>query len=154
SGEIRHLLSAAQAGYRGERARLWATTLDQQLQVVRAYYDMLEAQRLRQVTQETITLDRQQLAVADSRFRNGRVTKNDVLVVQVALQNSQQELVQRDLLIDQARWALNQAIGADVNAPRELVDVHARPDVPAPAAALQLAYEHNPVLSGLLEEQQ
>ena len=154
SGEIRHLLSAAQAGYRGERARLWATTLDQQLQVVRAYYDMLEAQRLREVTQETITLDRQQLSVADSRFRNGRATKNDVLVVQVALQNAQQQLVQRDLMIDEARWALNQVIGADVNAPRELVDVQQRPDVPPAAAALQLAYQHNPVLTGLLEEQQ
>jgi len=154
SGEIRHLLSAAQAGYRGERARLWATTLDQQLQVVRAYYDLLEAQRLREVTQETIALDRQQLTVADSRFRNGRATKNDVLVVQVVLQNAQQQLVQRDLMIDQARWALNQAIGADVNAPTELVDVQQRPDVPPASAALQLAYRHNPVLGGLLEEQQ
>ena len=116
SGELRHLLSAAQAGYRGEQARLWATTLNQQAQVVRAYYD--------------------------------------VLVVQVALQNAQQQLVQRNLLIDQARWTLNQAIGIEVNAPTQLVDVHARPDVPPPAAALQLAYQHNPVLLGLLEEQQ
>ncbi len=154
SGEIRHLLSAAQAGYRGEQARLWATTLDQQLRVVHAYYDLLEAQRLREVTLETIALDRQQLTVADSRFRNGRATKNDVLVVQVALQNAQQQLVQRDLMIDQARWALNQAIGVDVNAPTELVDVRQRPDVPAASAALQLAYQHNPVLHGLLEEQQ
>ena len=154
SGEIRHFLSAAQAGYRGEQARLWATTLEQQVQVVRAYYDMLEAQRLREVTLETIALDREQLKVADSRFRNGRATKNDVLVVQVALQNAQQQLVQRDLMIDQARWALNQAIGADVNAPTELVDVRQRPDVPAASAALQLAYQHNPVLRGLLEEQQ
>lgn len=154
SGEIRHLLSAAQAGYRGERARLWATTLDQQLQVVHAYYDMLEAQRLREVTQETIALDRQQLTVADSRFRNGRATKNDVLVVQVVLQNAQQQLVQRDLMIEQARWVLNQAIGAEVNAPTELVDVRQRPDVPPASAALQLAYQHNPVLGALLEEQQ
>lgn len=154
SGEIRHLLSAAQAGYRGEQARLWATTLDQQLHVVRAYYDLLEAQRLREVTLETIALDREQLAVADSRFRNGRATKNDVLVVQVALQNAQQQLVQRDLMIDQARWTLNQTIGAEVNAPTQLVDVRQRPDVPAASAALQLAYQHNPVLHALLEEQQ
>jgi outer membrane protein len=154
SGELRHLLSAAQAGYRGERMRLWATTLNQQLQVVRAYYDVLEAQRLREVTQQTLALDREQLVVADSRFRNGRATKNDVLVVQVALQNAQQQLVQRELLIDQARWTLNQAIGLEVNTPTQLVDVHARPDVPPPAAALQLAYQHNPVLLGLLEEQQ
>jgi len=154
SGEILHLLSAAQAGYRGEQARLWATTLDQQLRVVHAYYDLLEAQRLREVTLETIALDRQQLSVADSRFRNGRATKNDVLVVQVALQNAQQQLVQRDLMIDQARWTLNQAIGTDVNATTELVDVRQRPDVPEASAALQLAYQHNPVLHGLLEEQQ
>jgi outer membrane protein TolC len=154
SGEIRHLVSAAQAGYRGERARLWATTLDQQLRVVRAYYDVLEAQRLREVTLDTIALDREQLSVADSRFRNGRATKNDVLVVQVALQNAQQQLVQRDLMIDQARWALNEAIGAEVNAPTELVDVRQRPDVPAPAAALQLAYQHNPIFQALVEQQQ
>jgi outer membrane protein len=154
SGEIRHLLSAAQAGYRGEQARLWATTLDQQLQVVRAYYDMLEAQRLREVTLQTIALDRDQLAIADSRFRNGRATKNDVLVVQVALQNAQQRLVQRDLVIDEARWRLNQAIGAEVNAPTQLVDVRQRPDVPAAAEALRLAYQHNPVLHALIEEQQ
>ncbi len=154
SGEIRHLLSAAQAGYRGERARLWATTLEQQLQVVRAYYDLLEAQRLREVTLQTIALDREQLAVADSRFRNGRATKNDVLVVQVALQNAQQQLVQRDLTIDRARWALNQAIGLAVNAPTEPVDIHERPEVPAPAAALALAYQHNPVLQAAMEEQQ
>ena len=43
---------------------------------------------------------------------------------------------------------------AEVNAPTELVDVQQRPDVPAASAALQLAYQHNPVLSGLLEEQQ
>ena len=154
SGELRHLLSAAQAGYRGEQARLWATTLDQQLQVVRAYYDMLAAQRLRDVTRETIALDRDQLAIAQSRLRNGRATKNDVLVVQVALQNAQQQLVQSDLMIDQARWTLNQAIGADVNAPTELMDVQQRPEVPAAAAALQLAYRHNPVLHALLEEHQ
>ncbi len=154
SGEIRHLLSAAQAGYRGERARLWATTLEQQLEVVRAYYDLLEAQRLREVTLQTIAVDREQLSVADSRFRNGRATKNDVLVVQVALQNAQQQLVQRDLAINQARWGLNQAIGVAVNAATELIDVHERPQVPAPAAALALAYQHNPVLQAALEEQQ
>src|SRR5262245_39026827 len=42
SGELRHALDAAQAGYRGERARVWATTLDQQLAVTRAYFDLLE----------------------------------------------------------------------------------------------------------------
>ncbi len=154
SGEIRHALSAAQAGYRGAAARLWATTLEQQALVVRTYFDLLEAYRLREVTQQTVALDRQQLATAESRFRNGRVTKNDLLVVQVALRNAEQQLVQRDMLIAQARWTFNQAIGADVNAPTDVIDVREPPRVPAPVEALQLAYEHNPVLRALLEEQQ
>jgi outer membrane protein TolC len=154
SGEIRHALAAAQAGYRGEAARLWATTLEQQARVVRTYFDLLEAHRLREVTQQTVALDRQQLANAESRFRNGRVTKNELLVVQVALRNAEQQLVQREVLIDQARWAFNEAIGADVDAPTELVDVRDRPSVPAAGDALRLAYQHNPVLRALLEEQQ
>jgi outer membrane protein len=154
SGELRQALAAAQAGYRGEQARLWATTLEQQLQAVEAYFQLLEARSLREVTAQTIALDRQQVATAESRYVNGRVTKNDVLVVQVALQNAEQRLVQRDLAIQQARWALNNAIGVDVNAPTEVVDVASRPDVPSIDETLQLAYGHNPVLISLLEEQQ
>ena len=154
TGELRQALAAAQAGYRGEQARLWATTLEQQLQVVEAYFQLLEARSLREVTTQTIALDRQQVATAESRYANGRVTKNDVLVVQVALQNAEQNLVQRDLAIRQARWALNNAIGVDVNASTEVVDVASRPDVPSIDETLQLAYGHNPVLMSLLEEQQ
>jgi len=154
SGEIRHALAAAQAGYRGETARLWATTLEQHALVVRAYFELLQARRLREVTEQTVELDKQQLAVAASRFENGRVTKNDLLVVQVALQNAEQQLVQRDLAIADARWTFNQVVGADVNAATELVDVRARPKVPTPSDALRAAYEHNPVLVSLIEEQQ
>ncbi len=154
SGELRHALAAAQAGYRGQKARLWATTLDQQALVVRAYFDLLAAQRLREVTEQTVALYRQQRVTAESRFQNGRVTKNELLVVQVALRNAEQQLVQRDLVIDQARWTFNQAIGAAVNAPSEPVDVRERPAVPAVDQALRLAYAHNPVLVSLVEEQQ
>ena len=88
SGELRHALAAAQAGYRGEQARAWATTIDRELAVVRAYFNVLEARRLREVADQNVGLFRQQLADAEARFDNGRLTKNEVLVVQVALQNA------------------------------------------------------------------
>jgi len=154
SGELRHALTAAQAGYRGEQARLWATTLDQQTAVIRAYFQLLEAQRLREVTDQTIALDRQQLADAQSRFDAGRLTKNELLVVQVALAYAEQQRVQGDLSVDQARWNLNDAIGLPVNAPTEVVDVTRAPTSPAVADALQTAYRHNPILLALVEEQQ
>jgi outer membrane protein TolC len=154
SGELRHALTAAQAGYRGEQARLWATTLDQQTAVIRAYFQLLEAQRLREVTDQTIALDRQQLADAQSRFDAGRLTKNELLVVQVVLANAEQQRVQRDLLVDQTRWNLNDAIGLPIDAPTAVVDVAGSPTSPAVADALQTAYRHNPVLLALVEEQQ
>lgn len=154
SGEIRHALAAAQAGYRGEAARLWATTLEQDLVVIGAYYNLLEAERLREVTLQTIGLHRQQLAFSEDRFRSGRLTKNEVLVVQVASRNAEQELRRRDLAIDEARFALNQAVGLPIAAPTEVADVSARPVLPAEADALRIAYRENPVLLALLEEQQ
>jgi len=153
-GELRHALGAAQAGYRGEQARLWATTLEQQLGVVRAYFELLEAERLREVTEQNVALYREQLANADERFRAGRLTKNELLVVQVALHANEEERQQRELAISQARYALNRAIGADVNAATEPADVGTRPIVPGVEEALRLAYSQNPVLRSLLEEQQ
>jgi outer membrane protein TolC len=154
NGQLRHALKAAQAGYRGERARVWASTLDQQLAVTRAYFDLLEAERLREVTEQNVALYREQLANAESRFENGQLTKNQLLVVQVALQSGEEERQQRALAIARARYALNDAIGADVNAPTEPADVTERPTVPTSEDALRAAYAENPLLRALVEEQQ
>lgn len=154
TGELKHTLEAAQAGYRGEQARLWATTLDEQLAVVQAYYQLLEARRLRVVTEQTIALYRSQVDIARSRYDQGRLLKNDLLTVEVALQTAEQGLLGRDLAIEQARWTFNQVIGVAVNAPANLADVSTPPDVPPLDTALALTHEHNPILLALLEEQQ
>jgi outer membrane protein len=154
TGELRHALGAAQAGYRGEQARLWATTLEQEVAAIRAYFQLLEAEHLRAVTEQTVAADREQLAAAQARFDAGRLTKNQLLVVQVTVRDAEQELLRRELAIDQARWALNDACGLPVNAPTEVVDVPARPEVPAVDDALRAAYAHNPVVVALLEDQQ
>ena len=54
--------------------------------MIRAYFDLLEAERLREVTEQNVALYREQLANAESRYDNGQLTKNELLVVQVALQ--------------------------------------------------------------------
>lgn len=154
SGELRHTLAAAQAGYRGEQARLWATTLAAQASVVRSYFQLLEAERLREVAEQTVTLHRQQLADAENRFQAGRLTKNERLVVQVALRDSEQQLRLRDLAVDRSRWDLNQAIGIEVNAPTRIADVRQLPAVPNSDEALGAAYDKNPLIRSLLEEQQ
>jgi len=153
-GESSRALEAAQAGYRGERARAWATRLGEEVGVIRAYFDLLEADRLKEVTAQSLTAQRTQLQNAESRFDGGRLTKNELLVVQVAVTASEQQLVQRQLAIDQARWRLNRSIGLAVNAPTRVVDVRTRPAVPPITETLGHAYRENPALAALVEEQQ
>ncbi len=154
SGELWWALASAQAGYRGEAARLWATTLEQHLLVIDAYFTVLEAEKLREVTLQTISLQNEQLAHARERFDSGRLTKNELLVVQVDLRNAEQELRRRDLAIDRARWALNDAVGLPIDAPTRVADVPDRPVLPLLPDALRTAYQENPVLRALVEEQQ
>jgi len=153
-GELTKTLTAAQAGYRGERARLWATTLDEQLAVVRSYYDLLEAQRLREVTELTLELESEQLRQARAREQAGRLMRNEVLVVEVAVQDSEQRLLQHEIAIESARWSLNRAIGLPVDAPTSVADVDDRPDLPTTDEARAEAHENNPVIESLLQEQQ
>lgn len=153
-GEITKGLTAAQAGYRAEAARRFATLLGEQVDAVRSYFGLLEAERLRAVAEQTLLAQRQQLTNAQSRVDAGRLTRNELLVVQVAVQSTEQGLRTRDLQVAQARWNLNQVIGRPVDAPTRVADVSARPALPSTADALRDAYAHNPVLLALVEEQQ
>lgn len=154
TGQLWKTLTAAQAGYRGERARAWATTLAQKVGVIRAYFDLLQARELRGVVEQNIELDRAQVANAQQRYDAGRLTKNELLVVQVALQDREQQERQRNLDIDRARRDLNEAIGRPVDAPTAVVDVADRPSLPSVDDALKDAFANNPVLLSLVEEQQ
>ena len=150
TGELRQLLAAAQAGYRGAAAQRWAVELQQDLAVTRAYYDRLSAERLREVTDETISLYRRQLSDAQARFNAGQVTKNEVLEVDVVLRNAEQRRMRQDVAVERARWAFNEAIGVEVDAPTQVADVRTRPAIDD---ALSEAQQHNPLLTQLFERQ-
>jgi len=154
SGELRHVLEAAQAGYRGERARAWAVTLDEQLAVTRAYFGLLEEQRLFEVVEQRLVVQRTQLANAEARFDAGRLTKNELLVVQVTLRNTEQQRLRRELGIDRARWTLNATTGLPIDAPTAVADVSEPPVLPPIDEVLRETMHENPVLTGLQEEQQ
>lgn len=154
SGELFHALRAAQAGYRGEQARQWALALDQETAAMRLYFHVLEAQRLVEVSYQTLVQLRQQLAQTQSKLDNGRVTRNELLVVQVALRNAEQQRLQRVLALDQSRWQLNQLIGRPVDAPTSLAEVHARPRLAPVDELIGRMHEHNPVALSFVEEQQ
>lgn len=151
-GELRHSLDAAQASYRAEAARAWATHLDEEKNVAAAYYGLLEAERLREVGQQTVTLYERQLADASIRYEQGRLTRNGVLVVQVTLTDARQVVLQLENAVAIARRALNVVTGLDVSAATEVREVAGRPSLPSLDDAVAKLKSANPVVTSLLEE--
>lgn len=154
SGELRHGLGAAQASYRAEAAREWATRLDEQAAVVSAYLQLLEAERLRDVATRTVALHERQLSDASSRYEHGRLTRNEVLVVEVALATSRQHVLQMETAMAAARRRLNRAVGLDIAAPTVVRDVAGRPGLPSLESALEAARAKNPLVQAMVEEVQ
>jgi len=154
SGELRHGLGAAQAAYRAEKARAWATRLEEESAVTSAYFGLLEAERLHEVATRTRSLHERQLADASSRFDQGRLTRNEVLVVDVALASTRQILLQLDFSIAASRRRLNRSTGLDIDAPTEARDVATRPDLPPLEESLAAARAKNPLVIAMLEEVQ
>ncbi len=152
SGELRATLRAAQAGYRGIEARAWATTLEQELAVVRAYYGLLEAEHLVGVSDQTTASYTEQLRQARLRHDKGRATRNEILIVEVALAETEQHRLRRRQATAEARRRLNEMIGLDIAAATRVADERTPPELPALGTALALAQAHNPVLTGLLED--
>ncbi len=154
SGELRHGLGAAQASYRAEAARAWATRLDEERAVASAYFGLLEAERLREVGLETVALHERQFADASNQFEQGRLTRNGVLVVQVALSDARQAVMQLDNTVAAARRTLNSVTGLEIDAATEARDVGARPSLPAIEQAVAAVPKHNPLVTTMLEEVQ
>jgi outer membrane protein len=81
------------------------------LSTVKAFYDLLWAERYREITAETQEQKRQHAEMARTRFRNGVATEVDVLRSDVAVANGAPDLVRAENGIRQARAQLNYYLG-------------------------------------------
>ncbi|HEY8091030.1 MAG TPA: TolC family protein [Polyangiaceae bacterium] len=80
-------------------------------QVTQAYYRLLEASRLAEVAQTSVTQLEGQQRQAKSLFDNGVVGKNDLLRAGLALANAQQRAIQMRGNVSIARGQLDTALG-------------------------------------------
>lgn len=86
------------------------------------YYGLLRAARLKDVVLEQVKLSEEQLRRSESMFEIGSVAKVDVLQARAQLGQVRINLLNQDRIVRQARAALNNAMGLDVNAPVDVVD--------------------------------
>ena len=117
-GTALKLASLETEGVGVDRARV---EQDVRLRVIRAFYDLILAERLLQVSQAAVEQRRQHLAMARTRYAGGVATEVDVLRSQVSLANAQPELIRAENSVRHARSVLNNLLVRPVDYPTEAV---------------------------------
>jgi outer membrane protein TolC len=117
-GTALKLASLESEGVEVDRAQV---EQDIRLRVMRAFYDLLLSQRLRDVSRETVAQRERHLQMARSRHAAGVATEVDVLRSQVSLANAQPELIRAENSVRQARAALNNLLVRPIDYPTEAV---------------------------------
>jgi outer membrane protein len=97
--------------------------LDLVLRVKEAYFNILGADKARQVAETTVESLTQTVKVARSFFEVGMIPINDVLKAEVELANAEQSLVSWTNLAQTARSNFNTVLVRQVNAPVEVEDI-------------------------------
>jgi outer membrane protein len=96
---------------------------DLRLEVTRAYFQILEARKIKTVVEESIQSVEQQLKISRDYYDQGLVAKNDLLVSEVQLARRQQELIQAENAIELSVSTLNRLTGLSVTRPTKVRDI-------------------------------
>ncbi|MEI9478584.1 MAG: TolC family protein [Deltaproteobacteria bacterium] len=93
------------------------------LQVRQGYYNILTAQKVLEVSQQSVKQFEAQLEVAQAFFDVGIVAKNDVLLAEVQLAQARQNQVNADNALALAKSSFNSLLRRDINAPLSVEDI-------------------------------
>ncbi|HSB17675.1 MAG TPA: TolC family protein [Bryobacteraceae bacterium] len=107
AGKVGTALRLASIEAEGASSDIDRAQQDLAISVVKAAYDLMTAERLRDLVAETQEQRRRQLEIARTRYRNGVATEVDVLRSEVAVANVTPELVRAENGIRQARALVN-----------------------------------------------
>ncbi|MBI4457266.1 MAG: TolC family protein [Acidobacteria bacterium] len=89
------------------------------LRAVRAFYDLVLAEKLLEVSREMVQQRQRHLELARVRYEAGVATEVDVLRSQVSLANAQPELLRAENAVHHARSVLNNLLVRPVDFPTE-----------------------------------
>lgn len=107
AGKVGTALRLASVEAEGSLADIDRAEQDLALQVAKAYYALLWAERFRDNVLETQNQRKQHADMARKRYENGVATEVDVLRSEVAVANGEPEVVRADNAVRQARALLN-----------------------------------------------
>jgi outer membrane protein len=117
AGKVGNALRLASVEAEGSLAEIDRAEQDLALQVAKAFYGLLWAERYRDSVAETQEQRKQHAAMARTRYEHGVATEVDVLRSEVSVANGQPELVRAENGIRQARALLNYYLVRPVDFP-------------------------------------
>jgi outer membrane protein TolC len=117
AGKVGTALKLASVEAEGAVAEIDRAQQDLAVDVVRAYYSLMWAERYQELVAETERQRKAHLDMARTRFENGVATEVDVLRSEVALANIEPELLRAQAAIRQARALLNYYLVRPIDAP-------------------------------------
>jgi outer membrane protein TolC len=120
------ILANYQASSIGESVARWEETARYQdvVQDVKiAYFNILKAQRISDVAQQSVEMLKAHRDVADNYFNVGMIPKNDLLRAEVELANGKQALIRTQNAVQLAESRFNTILKREIWTPVEIVDV-------------------------------
>ncbi len=121
SGKVGTALKLASLESEGTSVDVARVEQDVRLRVIRAFYDLLLAGRLLDVSRETVAQREGHLKMARARHEAGVATEVDVLRSQVSLANAQPDLIRSENEVRRARAALNNLLVRPIDYPTEAI---------------------------------
>jgi len=121
-GQIASSIRAAEAQQKGAGAQLTAATADTRLAVADAYVSVLRARKAHDVAASNVETLASLARDTQSMFERELVPKNELLAVQVALANAQQNELRARQAAEVALAAYNRRLGAPLDRTVELAE--------------------------------
>ena len=145
-----------QASKKGEdiaKADESTTTQDIVQEVKIAYFNILKAQKIVDVTRQSVDQLKAHRDEAQSFFDVGLIPKNDLLQSEVRLADGQQSLLRAENSLETAKSRLNTVLRRDINTPVSLQDILVyRPYHQAMEPCIQTAMDKRPEIQAYLSK--
>jgi outer membrane protein len=147
AGKIDSEIAAAGAEVSANRFDVERTRLDVKMNVAEIYVAVLRSKRVVEVAKsKVITLKAHALDV-EHRFEFEKASRNELLAVQVALADAQQQEVRASNALDMMKAAYNRALGRNLTEVVDLVELQDDGDPPRVDELTRTAWQHRPEIA-------
>lgn len=119
------------------------------LQVVEAYFGVLEAGKILSAAEEEVIQRTDHLRIASNLYEQGVVTRNDLLQAEVRLADSRQKQLAAVNLLENRWLTLNFLTGRPLDSRAELDEKNPASSLPSPQGAEETAFANRPEIAAL-----